>query len=100
MKTDDQDLIRDIIEIPKEQVKTAELSVYERERLLRDIDLKAVERNSEAQLFDITRDRFKQRDSFEHWESTRRFGTAMARGAVDVVAGGAKAAGAFFGGGG
>lgn len=96
MKTDDQDMIRDIIEIPKEQVKTTDLSVYERERLLRDIDLKAVERNSEAQLFDLTKDRFKQRDAFERWEGNRRLGIGLARGITDLIAGIGKGFGALF----
>lgn len=87
MKTDDQDLIRDIIEIPKEQVKQALISVYERERLLRDIDLKATERESEAQLLEISRDRFKVHDSFERSENVRHAITKESHAGLDIALG-------------
>lgn len=97
MKTDDQDLIRDILEIPKEQVKGVQLSVYEREELFRKIELRAAERSSEAQLLEISRDRFKQKDYFEQLENARTGTHRIAMAAADIAFGTAKAAVAWTG---
>lgn len=91
MKTEDQDLIRDIIEIPKEQVKTADLNVFQRETLLRGIDMKATERESEAQLIELSRERFKVKDSYEYNENARRGFTKTALATTDIVFGASKA---------
>lgn len=99
MKTQDQDLIRDIVEIPKEQVKTVDISAYEREELLRRIDLKATERESEAQLLELNRERFKVKDSYELSENVRRFGHRSAMATADIMFGSMKAAYVLEGGG-
>lgn len=99
MKTQDQDLIRDIVEIPKEQVKTVDISAYEREELLRRIDLKATERESEAQLLELNRERFKVKDSYELSENVRRFGHRSAMATADIIFGSMKASYVLEGGG-
>lgn len=91
MKTDDQDLIRDIIEIPKEQVRTSDFSVFQREQIFREIELKAAERNSEAQLLEISRDRFKQKDYFEEVEVGRRLMHRGSHAGLDIAFGLTKA---------
>lgn len=91
MKTDEQDLIRDIIEIPKEQVRTSDFSVFQREQIFREIELKAAERNSEAQLLEISRDRFKQKDYFEEVEVGRRLMHRGSHAGLDIAFGLTKA---------
>lgn len=91
MKTDEQDLIRDIIEIPKEQVRTVDFSVFQREQIFREIELKAAERNSEAQLLEISRDRFKQKDYFEEVEAGRRVTHRGLHAGLDIAFGLTKA---------
>lgn len=92
MKTEYQDLMRDTLEIPKEQVKTVDMSVYERERILRDIDLRTTERSSEAQLHELSRERFKIKDAYEYNENARRGFYRSSMATADIFFGGVKGA--------